>query len=166
MKPNLTLEGLTAVLAIVGATTALAACGDKADANAPANANSTEVSSGGAKPADGHCGADKSHAAGQASCSAAGAAKPAGTGGAASCSAGKGGAGSCSAGKGGAASCSAGKGGAASCSAKTAPMSTTTTTTTTTTPAPSGTTAKPPAGKPAGKAGAGSCGAGTCSAKK
>jgi hypothetical protein len=145
MRPNLSLETISAALAVLGTGVIMAACGG--DPKTPVNAN--EVNGATEKAADGasHCGAGKEHKAGEAACSAAagGDAKPADTSAA---------------------------GGATSTAT---PSTATPTTTPADakaaagTPAPASTTGKKPAAPatpPAKKGGSGSCGAGTCSAKK
>ena len=158
MRPNLSLETISAALAVLGTGVMLSltpACGG--DPKTPVDAN--EVNGATEKAADGasHCGAGKDHKAGQAGCSAAAAAgdaKPADTSAA---------------------------GGATSTATPSTAMPAATTPSATTpstpadakaatgTPAPASTTGKKPAAPatpPAKKGGSGSCGAGTCSAKK
>ena len=156
MRPNLSLETISAALAVLGTGVMLSltpACGG--DPKTPVDAN--EVNGATEKAADGasHCGAGKDHKAGQAACSAAaGDAKPADTSAA---------------------------GGATSTATPSTAMPAATTPSATTpsapadakaatgTPAPASTTGKKPAAPampPAKKGGSGSCGAGTCSAKK
>lgn len=71
MRPNLSVEKIAGALAVLGTSVLMAACGggDK-PANAPVNSTETPTAGGDAKPADGHCGADKSHKEGEASCGA------------------------------------------------------------------------------------------------
>src|SRR5262245_39497257 len=87
MRPNLSVEKIAGALAVLGTTALISACGggDKPPVNANEVAPSGEKAGG-----EGHCGADKTHKPGEASC---------GGKGAGSCGAGKG-AGSCGAGKG------------------------------------------------------------------
>jgi hypothetical protein len=149
MRPNLSLESITAALAVLGTGVIMAACGGE-EPKTPVNAN--EVSGASEKAADGanHCGAGKDHKAGEAACSAdhkAGDAKPADATGAA------------------AATPATTPAAATPADAKPAADAKGLTTT----PAPASTTGKKPATPapaPAKKGGSGSCGAGTCSAKK
>ncbi len=69
MRPNLSVASIAGALAVLGTSAALAACGggDKP----PVNATEVKTTNDNlAKPADGHCGAGKDHAPGQASCGA------------------------------------------------------------------------------------------------
>src|SRR5579885_3659720 len=85
MRPNLSLDKITAALAVLGAT-ALVGCGG-GDQKPPVNAN--EVAPAGDKKADGatHCGADAKHENGQASCGASKGAGSCGANGQGSCGA-------------------------------------------------------------------------------
>ena len=76
MRPNLSVEKIAGALAVLGTSVLMAACGggDK-PANTPVNSSETPAAGGEAKPADGHCGADKDHKTGESSCGA----KPADT---------------------------------------------------------------------------------------
>jgi hypothetical protein len=154
MRPNLSLESITAALAVLGTGVIMAACGGE-EPKTPVNAN--EVSGASEKAADGanHCGAGKEHKAGEASCSAdhkAGDAKPAdATGAAASTPA--------------TTPAAATPADAKPADAKPADAKGVTGST----PAPASTTGKKPAAPapaPAKTGGSGSCGAGTCGAKK
>ncbi len=166
MRPNLSVEKLSAALAVLGATALIGACGG-GDTKPPVNAN--EVAPSGEKKAgDGHCGADAKHDKDQAACSAAK--------GAGSCGAGKG-AGSCGAKAGDSkptdTSATAAPSDAKPADPKAGDTKAADSKGTTATPAPSASASatasgKKPAPPPAGgkKGGASGCGAGTCSAKK
>jgi hypothetical protein len=144
MRPNLSLENIAGALAVLGTGVIMAACGGDKPA-----VNANEVNNA-AAPADGagHCGADKTHAAGQASCSAGV------TGGGAD-----------------AKQADPAVKPADATPAVATPATTATPATpavaTPATPTPASTSKKPavPA-TPAKKGGSGSCGAGTCGAKK
>src|SRR5688572_28786673 len=93
MRPNLSVEKIAGALAVLGASVLITACGgDEKKPNTPVNGSEVSPTSS-AGGGDGHCGADKSHKPGEASCGA--------KGGSGSCGAGKGAAGSCGAGKSG-----------------------------------------------------------------
>jgi len=70
MRPNLSLATIASALTVLGATAAIQACGGEAPKPADAPVNANEVKAAGDKPADGHCGANKDHKAGEASCAA------------------------------------------------------------------------------------------------
>jgi len=159
MRPNLSLEKIAEVLAVLGTSVLMSACGGDKPANSPVDGK--EATPTGEKASgDKHCGADAKHKDGEKSCGAAD---------------GKG-AGSCGAGKaGGAGSCGAGKTGTPATpttgDAPKPPADTPKPPDTATKPAtptaPTDTAKKPGTPPAAGKkGGSGSCGAGTCSAKK
>ncbi len=166
MRPNLSIEKITAALAVLGAT-ALVGCGG-GDQKPAVNAN--EVAPAGDKKADGagHCGSDAKHDQGQAGCGA--------NKGAGSC--GANGQGSCGASAKGPTGDSAkptdtgAAGGSGSSATPDTKAATDTTKGAAATPAPSasGTTTAPakkaPPPPPAKKGGASGCGAGTCGTKK
>ena len=70
MRPNLSVENIAGALAVLGTSVLMAACGGDKPANTPVNSSETPTAGGDAKPADGHCGADKEHKAGDSSCGA------------------------------------------------------------------------------------------------
>ena len=153
MRPNLSVEKIAGALAVLGTSVLISACGggDKPSAS-PVDANEVAPTGEKASGGDGHCGADKQHKEGEASCAGE-----------------KKGDGSCGASKGGAASCGAAKTGTETAAPADAKPADTAAAPADAKPADAKpaeapkTDSKKPAGK---KAGGASCGAGTCSAKK
>jgi hypothetical protein len=68
MRPNLSVEKIAGALAVLGTTALMTACGG--ETKPPVNANEVTPSAEKASGAEGasHCGADKAHEPGQASC--------------------------------------------------------------------------------------------------
>lgn len=69
MRPNLSLENIAGALAVLGTGVIMAACGGETP-KTPVDAKEVPGATDKAASADGHCGANKDHKAGEAACSA------------------------------------------------------------------------------------------------